>query len=176
MTPDGPLPDQVLSACHRRFPDRQCLWAGPLRLWRVELAVRSVSPSLLSEWIAKAFDPGRLGLPRSIVASVRTDVIERRSFAFLDLPAGPLGVPVPDRVFDPWPEATGEVPATVLRPADNDVVPLTADWRTVPVIRAELVPAVAVQIGDAIEMYTLDAAGEVEETPLWRLPAGAFTG
>jgi hypothetical protein len=164
----GPPPAQVLSALHRRFPTRQHLWAGTVRLWRVELAVRS--SSALSEWVAKATDPRRLGLPAAAVSSAPA---ARRTFAFLDLPTGPRPVPVPARSFDPWPGSTGDVPAAVLHPADGNAVPFAGDWRTVPVIGAEAVPVVAVQLEQSIDVYAAEA-GDIGEEPLWQLPAGAL--
>jgi len=161
----GLPPARALSAIHRRFPDRQHLWAGTIRLWRVEVAVHTTS--LLSEWATRAGDPRRLGLPASAI----TAPITRRSFAILDLPTGLHSVPVPPGSFDPWPEAIGDVPSAVLDPANGDAVPFTSDWRTIPVVRAEAVSVVAVQRVGGIEVYT---AGDTEGQPLWRLPVGAM--
>ena len=162
----GPPPAQVLSEWHRRFPSRQHLWAGTVRLWRADLAVRTGPPSPLTEWAARAGDPRRLGLP-----VFGAPPITRRSFAFLDLPTGLHPVPVPPRSFDPWPEEIGEVPPPVRHAADGDAVPFDGDWRTVPVIRAEAVSVVAVQRDGRIEVYAADDGAK----PLWRLPAGAIT-
>jgi hypothetical protein len=162
----GPPPAQALSAIHRRFPDRQHVWAGTVRLWRAELAVRYPPVSPLAEWAAKAGDPRRLGLPASVAAAP----VIRRSFAFLDLPTGLHRVPVPPGAFDPWPEAIAEVPAVVLHPAGGDTVPFAGDWRTVPVVRAEAVPVVAVQRDGGIEVFVADD----ESNPLGQLPAGAL--
>jgi hypothetical protein len=163
----GPPPARALAAIHRRFPTRQHLWAGTVRLWRVELAVRSTS--ILSEWAARAGDPRRLGLPAT-AASSNT----RRWFTFLDLPTGPHPVGVPARTFDPWPERIDGVPASVLHPADADVLSFGGDWRTVPVVWAEAVPVVAVQRDGGIEVYVIEPAGDVGGDPLWCLSVGAL--
>jgi hypothetical protein len=168
MIPAGVVPDQILSAFHRRFPDCHRMWAGSLRLWRVGLAVRH--PSLIAEWVARAANPQGLGIPAAIISSIRKVEVVRQSFAFLDLPAGPFGIPNPSRRFDPWPEPALTVPPQVLHPDGVDVVSLNGDWRTVPIVRAEIVPVVAVQVGDAIEVY----AAEVEGPALATVPAETF--
>jgi hypothetical protein len=169
MTPAGLPTEHLPPAWHRRFPDRR-LWAGRLRLWRVELAVRR-PPSPLTDWIARAATR-RLGLPASVVANVTRPT--RQTFAFLDLPAGPRPVSsVPARSFDPWPEPITAVPPAVLHPLGVDVVPLSADWRTVPIVRAEAVEVVAVWQDDGIDVYAADAP---DGKPLWELPADAMTG
>ena len=170
MTPAGPGSDPTLSAWHRRFPDRH-LRAARLRLWRVELPVRP--PSALGEWMRKATADGtppaaaagRLGLPPGIVRAADRPV--RQWFAFLDLPGGPLPVPVPSVAFDPCPDPMPTVPPAVMRPPGVDVMPMTGDWRTIPIVRAEVVDVVAVESRSAIELYGAD---NPEGPPLWQVP------
>lgn len=159
MIPAGIVPDHFLSAFHRRFPVRQHLWAGSMRLWRVALAVDDPSPSLLADWLARAANPLGLGLPAALVTSIRAKRTVRQSLAFLDLPAGPLAIPVPSQTFDVWPEPILAVPSQVLRPVGADLVPFASDWRRVPVVRAEVVPTIAVQVGEAIDVFVADAEG-----------------
>lgn len=174
MTPAGPPSDQLLSAWHRRFPGRD-VWPARVRLWRVELPVRPPSP--VAEWIRRAAaDAGgpegaarRLGLPLGAVRGAPV----RRTFAFIDLPTGPHPVPVPPVTFGPWPEPVGEVPPAVLRPPGVDVIPMSEDWRTVPVVRAELVDVVMVRGGDRIDVYVAD---DPDGSPLGLLPAAAWPG
>jgi len=182
MTAAGLPTEHALAAWHRRFPARRHLRAGRLRLWRVELAVRSPTPtSLLTDWAAKATDDDvppssaarRLGLPTAVVATASTAGAraERRTFAFLDLPAGPVPVAVPATDFMPWPNADGPVPTTVLRPPGVELVPRSRDWRTVPIVRAEAVEVVAVGTTDRIDVYTADGP---KETAVWELPPDAL--
>ena len=176
MTSDGLPSGHDLSAWHRRFPDRR-LWAGRLRLWRVELAIASNStPSLLGEWIARAATAGpgtaarRLGLPAAVVLA-HGERMTRRAFAFLDLPTGRRPVAPPAITFDRWPEPIEEVPAEVLRPEGVEVIPPTADWRTVPVVWVEAADVVAVWVGDGIQVFAVDSP---ESEPLWELSADAL--
>jgi len=174
MTPAGPQPDHSLSVWHCRFPDRH-LWAARLRLWCVELAVRS--PSLLGDWIRKASADGataatvarRLGLAAGLVRAAGRPT--RRTFAFLDLPGGLHPVPVPTVAFRPWPEPITEVPPAVLRPPSVDVAPMSDDWQTVPIVRAEVVDVVAVNSGEWIDVF---AADDPDGSRLWQLPADAW--
>jgi hypothetical protein len=165
--------DAVLSAWHRRFPDRRPFWTGRLRLWRAELAVRPAD-SLLATWVARAGDDaaGRLGLPDALVAAIRAGA--RQSFAFLELPGGVHAIPNPSDHFDDWPEPTTSVPAEVLKPAGVEVFPFTGHCRTVPLIRAELVHAMAGRSDDGIDLYAVDEAGELSAQPLVNLPADAI--
>jgi hypothetical protein len=182
MTAEGLPTEHALSAWYRRFPARRHLWAGRLRLWRVELPVRPPTPpSLLTDWVTKATAEGvppsaaarRLGLPAAVVAAARSAGTrpDRRTFAFLDLPAGPVPVAVPSIAFDPWPDTIESVPPAVLRPPGAEVVPQTGDWRTVPVVGAEAVEVVAVGLPDRIEAYATD---ESNEKALWELPPDAL--
>lgn len=168
MTAAGLPTEYIPPAWTRRFPDRR-LWAGRLRLWRVELAVRPPS-SPLTEWIVRAATR-RLGLPASAVASATRPT--RQTFAFLDLPTGLKLVSDPSRSFDPWPEPIAAVPPAVLHPPGVDVVPLSANWRTVPVVRAEAVEVVAAWQDERIEVYEAD---EPDGKPLWEFPAEAMAG
>jgi hypothetical protein len=176
MTAAGPPPDHSLSAWHSRFPDRR-LWAARLRLWRVELPVRL--PSLLGEWIRKASADGasvatvarRLGLPAGIIRAA--DGPTRQEFAFLDLPGGPHPVSVPPVTFRPWPDPITSVPPVILRPSGVDVVPMTADWRTIPLVRAETVDVIAVDCDGRIDVYTAD---DPHGPALWQLPADTWPG
>jgi hypothetical protein len=182
MTPAGP-PDPVLSAWHRRFPDRQHLWVGSLRLWYADLGVREPGPaSRLGKWVARAaaLGPGdpagaarRLGLPEAVAAPGRA---VRRAFAFLDLPHGPVAVPVPAGVLPAWPESVtaNGVPGAVVHPAGVEVAPLSADWRTVPVVRAGRLNAVAVGLADGIEVYAASADWATAESPTWTLEPGTI--
>ena len=166
MIPAGVVPDPILSAFHRQFPARQHLWAGHLRLWHVEAA--HASSTLLSEWIARAANPLSLGLPIAVVQSIRASGVARQSFAFLDLPSGLFAIPVPAQTFDSWPEPTPVVPPQVLHPVGADAMRIEGDWRTVPVVRVEMVLAVAVQVGDAIDVYSTDSVR------LGSLPVNSF--
>lgn len=176
MTPDGLPPQHDLSAWHRRFPDHR-LWAGRLRLWRVEFAAPATpSPSLLAGWIARATTDGpaaaarRLGLPDGVVAA-QTSRPVRQTVAFLDLPTGRRPVPSPATTFDRWPEPV-EVPlGDLLRLAKIQSVPVSADWRTVPVVWVEAADVVAVWVGGGIQVFAADAP---EAGPLWELPAEAW--
>lgn len=183
MTPAGLPPEHLPSEWHRRFPDLKHIWVGRLRLWYVELPTRPPpSSNGLSEWIGKATADGaspsaaarRLGLPAAVVAALHPDAQPaREEFAFLDLPAGPFRVPPASGSFEPWPEPVGEVPQAVLRPAGVEVVPMTGNWRTVPVVRAAAVDVVVVWLTDRIEVF---AAGDPGGPALWRLPADLTTG
>jgi hypothetical protein len=165
----------MLSAWRRRFPDRDFA-IRRIRLWCVELAVRGPSP--LAEWVRKATADGdsietaadRLGLPPGLIREIVRPV--RRTFAFIDLPTGPHPVPVPPTTFAPWPDPVTSIPADVLRPPGVDVVPITDDWRTIPVVRAEAIDVVAVKKGEAIDVY---AADDPEGSPLWHVPADRWT-
>ena len=174
MTPDGLPSGHDLSAWHRRFPDHR-LWAGRLRLWRVELATPSPDKPLLAEWIDRAAPDRataarRLGLPAAAHAN-DGDGLSRETFALLDLPGGCQRVSPPSVVFEPWPEPVGSVPADVLRPAGVDCVPFSGDWRTVPLVRAEAADVVAVRVGNGIQVF---AAGAPEAAPLWELSGDAL--
>jgi hypothetical protein len=135
----------------------------------------------LTDWATKGTPDGlppsaaarRLGLPAAVVAAARAAGTrpDRRTFAFLDLPAGPVPVAVPARSFAPWPEPVGPVPPMVLRPAGVEVVPRSGDWRTVPVVRAEVVEVVAAGTADRIAVYAADGPNE---KALWELPADAL--
>ncbi|HEX3147126.1 MAG TPA: hypothetical protein VHR66_03535 [Gemmataceae bacterium] len=153
MSPAGFVSDQVLSAFHQRFPVRQHMWAGCVKLWRVELAIRNPSPSLLSEWLGRATNPTAIGLPANVIALIRNESTIRRSFAVLELPASLTAIPVPSRPFDLWPKPIADVPPSVLRPTSVEVVPFASDWRTAPLVRVEAVPVVAVQLGDTVEVH-----------------------
>jgi hypothetical protein len=174
MTATGPEFDVNLPAWNYRFPDRR-LWAARLRLWRVELPVRA--PSVLGEWIRKATADGttpteavrRLGLPASVLRTA--DRPGRRTFAFLDAPGGAYPVEDPPVAFALWPEPITAVPPHILRPAGVDVVPLSNDWRTVPIVRAEIADVVAVESGELIEVFAADDRGG---PPLWQLTADAW--
>jgi hypothetical protein len=176
MTPAGPPPDHSLSAWHRRFPDRR-LWAASLRLWRVELSVRS--PSLLGEWIRKASADGasaatvarRLGLPAGVVRVADRSI--RQTFAFLDLPGGPHPVPVPTFAIRPWPDPITAVPPVVLRPNGVEMIPRSNDWRTIPLVRAETVDVIVVEGDGRIDVC---AADDPEGPSLWQLPADSWPG
>jgi hypothetical protein len=184
MTPAGLPPGPLLPAWHRRFPDRSHLWVGTLRLWRSELPVRPAgSDSRLRQWIAKASASGeagaadvarRLGLPEAVVAAATRLV--RRPFAFLDLAAGPVAVPIPAGRLPAWPEPVSpeDVPPAVLRPPGVGVVPASADWRSVPVVGAEGINAVAVGRADGIEIYAAGPDWALGDSPTWRLPADAI--
>ena len=179
MTAAGP-PDPGLAAWHRRFPDRLHLAVGSVRLWHAELPVRPAEdPSLLARWAERAAALGgdvarRLGLPEAVVAGLRGRPA-RRTFAFLDLPSGPMPVPpLPaPSPGSPEPVSVDDVPPAVLRPPGVDVVPRSGDWRTVPVVRAERVAVVAVGRRDGIEVYVADAEWRIGESPTWRLPNDA---
>jgi hypothetical protein len=177
MTASRP-PDPVLSGLDRRFPDRLHLWVGSVRLWRAELPVRQTgSASRLAVWVARASALGpaevarRLGLPEPVVAAAGRPV--RRAFAFLDLPGGPVPVPAPPESLPTRPEPVSPdgVPPAVLRPPGVEVTPVSADWRTVPVVRAERVNAVAVGRADGIAVYAARPGWELGDSPAWGLPA-----
>lgn len=183
MTPAGFPPGRALTAWHRRFPDRLHLWVGSVRLWRADLPVRQNRSSKLSEWIAKAAALGltthadqarRLGLAEPVIGNVSRPA--RRAFVFLDLPGGPLAVPVPPEAPKGSPEVitADDVPPAVLRPPGVEVVPLSDDWRTVPVVRAERLNAVAVRQAQGIEIYAAGRDWEIGESPAWTLPADAL--
>lgn len=143
MIADWVPADHVRIAWHRRFPEIP-LWAGRLRLWRVELAVRSEGTS------------------------------SRRQFAFLDLPSCCVCVSDPTGPVEPWPDAVAAVPDEVLRPPDVEVVPFTDDWRTIPVVAAQAVRVLAVRHGDHTDVYRADADGTIGDQPDWVLPADAL--
>jgi len=176
MTTAVPSSDDTLSAWHRRFPDRR-LWAARLRLWRVELPVRSTS--LIGQWIRKASADGasaadaarRLGLPAGVIRAMGGPI--RQAFAFLDLPGGPHPVSAPPVTFCPWPDPITSVPPVILRPSGVDVVPMTADWRTIPLVWAEVVDVIAVDCDGRIDVYSAD---DPEGPALWQLPADTWPG
>jgi hypothetical protein len=174
MSPGWLPPEAALSAWTRRFPDRRHFWAGRLRLWRVELAVRP-KDSVLAAWVARAGGDaaGRLGLPDALVAAIRAGA--RQSFAFLELPGGIHAVPAPSNRFDDWPEPITSVPAEVLKPAGVEVLPFAGHRRTAPVVQVDLVHAMAVRSDDGIDLYTVDETGELSEHSLATLPADAIT-
>jgi hypothetical protein len=177
MSPKWVPHESVLSAWHRRFPDRRPLWAGGLRLWRIELAVRPDN-SLLGEWINRADGDAarRLGLPDAVVSAIRSNEhAERKWFAFLGLPGRLHAIPTPADSFDDWPEPIASVPAEVLKPAGIDVLPFAGHWRTVRVVRAERVCVMAIRSGNGIDAYVADEAGTLSEQPLAHLPADAET-
>jgi hypothetical protein len=170
MTAAGLPTEDALSAWHRRFPARRHLWAGRLRLWRVELAVRPPTTHM-TDWATKAAS-GHLGLPPAVVAAAAADTRpHRRTFAFLDLPPGPVPVVVPATTFAPWPEPVESVPAAVLRPAGVEAVPPSGNWRTVPVVRVEAVDVVAVGTTGRIDVYPADGPND---KALWELPPDAL--
>jgi hypothetical protein len=183
MSPAGVPPGPLLSAWHRRFPDRLHLWVGSVRLWWADLPVRQPHPtSRLAEWATKAAALGpagpadlarRLGLAESVVAAAGRPV--RRSFAFLDLPGGPVAVSVPPESLSASPEPVSAegVPPAVVRPPGVDVIPMSADWRTIPVIWAERLSVVAVGWEDGIEVYAAGPDWDIGDSPTWTLPANA---
>jgi hypothetical protein len=181
MTSAGLPSEQHLSAWFRRFPNRQHLWVGRLRLLRVDLAVRSTEPkSLLSEWIAKATADGatssvaarRLGVPASVLAANQpAGPPTRRAIALLDLPTGLRLVAPPAASFESWPDTEIEVPNAAIHLAAGEAIPMSSDWRTIPIVRAEAVDVVAVHVNDGIEVYTADRR---EPTPLWTLALDAL--
>ncbi len=175
MSPTWAPPDSTLSAWHRRFPDRRPVWAGCLRLWRVELAVRPTA-SLLSNWIDRIDGDGArpLGLPDAVVTAIRSgEPAERQWFAFLELPGGLHAIPAPADQFDDWPEPIASVPAEVLRPEATEVLPFAGHWRTVPLVRAEAVCVMAARSENGIDVYAADEAGTLSEQPLATLPVDA---
>ena len=176
MTSDGLPSGHDLSAWHRRFPDHR-LWAGRLRLWRVELAISSKdNPSLFGEWIARATADGpaaaarRLGLPAGVVAAQAGRPV-RQTVAFLDLPTGRRQVSPPATAFGRWPEPVEVELADLLRLAKIDAAIVSADWRTVPVVSVEAADVVAVWVGGGVQVFAADAP---EAGPLWELPAEAW--
>lgn len=166
MTP-WVAPEPARSAWHRRFPDSPRPWTGRVRLWRIELAVRS-SDSVVSKWTDRA---DQLGLPASAVAAVRSHV-ERTTFAFLELPGGLHCIPTPAAEFPEWPEPITAVPAEVLHP--DGAIPFDGRWQTVPVVRAEAACLMAGLRGDQVELYAVDEAATVSDEPLAVLPATAL--
>jgi hypothetical protein len=177
MSPTWVPSEPIRSAWHRRFPDRRPLWTGCLRLWRVELAVRPID-SLLSNWVERSDGDAapRLGLPEAIIAAIRSgEPVERKWFAFLELPGGLHAIPTPTDHFDDWPEPITSVPAGVLKPAATDVFSFAGQWRAVPLVRAEVVRAMAIRSGNGIEVYVADETGTLSEMPLAILPGDAIT-
>jgi hypothetical protein len=188
MTPGGwSFPSgRALATWHRRFPDGR-LWAGHLLLWRVELPVRSHVG--LSEWVARATALGssrpadlavRLGLPEPVVASLLAEAnsprINRRSFAFLDLPGGQFAVPVPTAAHAPWPESIPpeRVPRSVIQSVGVEVPPVTNDWRTVPVVGPQRFAIGAVHRDGRITVYPADAGWSLGDAVLSDLPGDAM--
>jgi hypothetical protein len=172
MTPAWVAPDSLLSACHRRFPTGRA-WAGLIRLWRVEVALRPAD-SLIADWVRRAGgDAGRFGLPDAIAAAVRSGVPgPRRRFALLELPGGWHYLDGEPPAFDPWPDGIAEVPSEVRAPT-ADALGFTGHWRSIPVVSAEAVRAVVV-IGDVAEVFAVGPDDSLPDQPLASVPAAAF--
>jgi hypothetical protein len=184
-----PPPASVLSAWHRRFRDRQSLWAGHIRIWRVELPVYepATSGSLLATWLkrAHALDDHidkelshRLGLPEHVVKAILADAVGgiRRSFAWLDLPSGVVQVSSLNEPLSarPHPIEPRDVPAAILRPSGVSVVPVSGDWRTIPVVHADTLPVVAIRGNARIDVYAVGPEGTPGGAPISRLQEGAL--
>lgn len=148
MTPGEPSPF-LPAPWAARFPRRRHLWAGPVRVWRVETPVEGAHQARVAAWLARAAALGLAALPEHIVESTWVQATAgtpaRRTTAYLDLPGGPypaaVGGPLPS-----WPGVTAaDVPA-----AFRASVPTLAD---VPIVRAERLLAVAVDLGAGVEVY-----------------------
>ncbi len=169
MTGDPFPPSPALDALDRRFPDRLHLWAGRLRVWRVEYSPPQTSQ--LRAWVARATPFGApdrlLGLPSHLLESKSETNAERRTETYLDLPIGLLPTRVPDRL-PPWPDATPtDVPATLRGDPPTD-------WRSVRIIRAEAIRVVAIARADSTELYSAGREWAVADEPIVRVPGIAF--
>ena len=137
-------------------PDRRVRWTGAVRVWRVEapVAVPSERQTRIDTWVARA---AALGLTESLAPRPA-----RRTSAYLDLPGGPyptaLGGP-----FPAWPDVVAaEVPAA-FRGSTNG-------FRDVPIVRAERLDVIALDAGDAVEVFDASRPDVV----IARVPATAF--
>lgn len=186
MTPGSFPTNRCLSLWAQRFPDRNHLWAGVLRLWRVDLPVAAASGrGLLREWVAKAAALGsgspreiarRLCIPEASVRAAQAGDLGPRSRAWVELPSGlrPV-VPPPAPVLE-WPDriTPTDVPPDVLRPLGVDLPATSDDPLSFPVIRAEAVAIAAVSIGGRIEVFTADRDWQIGAMSVWTLPGDAL--
>jgi hypothetical protein len=130
-----------------RFPHRRHLWAGPIRVWRVEGPDRH--QSRIATWVARA---AALGLAEPGAAAVLAEATAlrpaRRTTTYLDLPNGPYPATVNAQLPE-WPAVTpADVPAAFRASV--------ATFQDVPIVRAERLTAIAVDSGDGIEVYDAD--------------------
>ncbi|HVK11834.1 MAG TPA: hypothetical protein VM597_23880 [Gemmataceae bacterium] len=132
------------------------VWAGPVRVWRVE-APAGIPPqhqTRIDTWVARA---AALGL-----ADALSPRPARRTSAYLDLPGGPypaaLAGPLPA-----WPDVTAaDVPGAFHGPAGG--------FRDVPIVRAERVDVVVMAAGNEVDVFEASRPGVV----IARVPRSAF--
>lgn len=173
---------RALATWHQRFPNAR-YWAGQVLLWRVELPARSHAG--LFELIARAKALGsstpadlssRLGLPEPVVASLVAEFnstrVIRRLFAFLDLPGSAIAVAAPTTAHPRWPESIPpeRVPRSVLQADGVELPPVSSNWRTVPVVRAERFAVGGIGRNGRISVYAADPGWSLGDAVLSDLP------
>jgi hypothetical protein len=97
--------------------------------------------------------------------------------AFIDLPTGAQTVSPPPNPQPSWPnpiEST-QVPARLLSPTGVEIVPLSEDWQSIPVIRADCLTALAIRRTSQIDVFSVASDGSVGESPIWNLPPDVLT-